>query len=884
MDIVSMTDSELINYCKDNNITFLSKAKKVYTRKTLLRNIKPFNMDNVEVNTDVIGVIEEPIHINKVVWTLEQNCDINQNYKQIRDNLCNIVKKCHQLLYNNDSIVGTKAQNDIMKLLTLKILQPQFSNKDSALYKKCEQLLDNGNISVENYNKYMSYCLDLSTLIKEPNTILSNWEFFVRRFLSKILSTIYDDEDIKFNNNNHNTVSKIICIINEINIDNEFVDAFSTSYGDIHEAFRVYGGGKGAKELGQFFTPRHLIHAIINGCGFNDIIKSHENPTIYDPCMGTGGLLTRAFSNGNILPHNIYGCETEKDTIKFGECSILLTTNEFNNNIEKCDSLCNNPNIFTNKFNIIFTNPPFGTKMKYDELKKKFNEYKEANFKDSVVRFESVYQHKSNNGACLFIQHCMYMLEKKGTCAIVLPDGELINSKSFSKFRKFMCDNVDIIKIINVEGGAFEHTSIKISVIIFQKNGSTKNIEFMEIPKECNQVKRSVVVNINNIRSENYTFSLSNYIKKEREVNAKFEIKKLGDVCEFDIGGTPSRSINEYYENGNNLWVSVRELNGGYIYDTKEKITDLGVKKSSVKLFTKDTILFSFKLSIGKTAIVGTPLYTNEAIAGILSKNNDLLSNKYLYYYLTINDFSKLGSGIFGNGSLNKKSLEQLEIPIPPLEVQEKIVKDIEQITESIDTIKLRIKQLKDEAKLFMKYYRKSELDALNTDADVKTLGEVCDIKYGTRIVKKDITKGEYPCYGGGDISFYINEYNREGFNILISRFALSEKCVRLLNRKFYLNDSGLTIKSNDDSNLLNKYIAYYLSNNQDIIYNIARGTAQKNLDMEKFKDIEIPIPSLEDQEKIVEYQDLFSKKIEEEKKHIELLHDVVKTIMSQVK
>lgn len=48
-------------------------------------------------------------------------------------------------------------------------------------------------------------------------------------------------------------------------------------------------------------------------------------------------------------------------------------------------------------------------------------------------------------------------------------------------------------------------------------------------------------------------------------------VKTLGEVCKFDIGGTPSRSKNEYYENGNNLWVSVRELNGGYIYDTKEK-------------------------------------------------------------------------------------------------------------------------------------------------------------------------------------------------------------------------------------------------------------------------------------------------------------------------
>ena len=187
-------------------------------------------------------------------------------------------------------------------------------------------------------------------------------------------------------------------------------------------------------------------------------------------------------------------------------------------------------------------------------------------------------------------------------------------------------------------------------------------------------------------------------------------VRTLGEVCKFDIGGTPSRSNNEYYENGNNLWASVRELNGGYIYDTKEKITDLGVKKSSVKLFAKDTILFSFKLSIGKTAIVGNPLYTNEAIAGILSKNNDLLSNKYLYYYLTINDFSKLGSGILGNGSLNKKSLEQLKIPIPSLERQKAIVEYCEFNYTLIDQLEQETENNKKQAQQFIEGIVKSHV------------------------------------------------------------------------------------------------------------------------------------------------------------------------------
>jgi len=184
--------------------------------------------------------------------------------------------------------------------------------------------------------------------------------------------------------------------------------------------------------------------------------------------------------------------------------------------------------------------------------------------------------------------------------------------------------------------------------------------------------------------------TLNEFCLNTKKMFGENVVKTLGEVCKFDIGGTPSRSINKYYENGNNLWASVRELNGGYIYDTKEKLTDLGVKQSSVKLFTKDTVLFSFKLSIGKTAIVGNPLYTNEAIAGILSKNILILDNKYLYHYLTINDFSKLGSGILGKGSLNKKSLEQIKIQIPSIERQKEIV----EYCEYNDTL---IKQLEKE-------------------------------------------------------------------------------------------------------------------------------------------------------------------------------------------
>jgi len=142
----------------------------------------------------------------------------------------------------------------------------------------------------------------------------------------------------------------------------------------------------------------------------------------------------------------------------------------------------------------------------------------------------------------------------------------------------------------------------------------------------------------------------------------------------------------------------------------------------------------------------------------------------------------------------------------------------------------------------------------------VKTLGEVCSIDYGTRIVRGNNTEGDYPVFGSGRQMFSTETFNREGFNVLIGRFALSLECVRIVNQKLFLNDSGLSVKPKTD-NVLHKYIAYYLFENQNIIYDCARGTAQKNLDMNKFKNLKIPVPSLERQQEIVKYLDFIYEK-----------------------
>ena len=178
--------------------------------------------------------------------------------------------------------------------------------------------------------------------------------------------------------------------------------------------------------------------------------------------------------------------------------------------------------------------------------------------------------------------------------------------------------------------------------------------------------------------------------------------------------------------------------------------------------------------------------------------------------------------------------------------------------------------------------YLENNKKSYKTNVEIKNLDELCDIDYGTRIVRKNNTEGEYPVFGSGRQMFTTNSYNREGFNILIGRFGLSLECVRLVNQKLFLNDSGLSIKPKNDK-LLHKYIAYYLLENQSMIYECARGPAQKNLEMEKFKNLKIPLPSIENQEIIIKKIENINDENNKLRKKIEENINKSKNIISKV-
>ena len=170
---------------------------------------------------------------------------------------------------------------------------------------------------------------------------------------------------------------------------------------------------------------------------------------------------------------------------------------------------------------------------------------------------------------------------------------------------------------------------------------------------------------------------------------------RLESVASWGSGGTPSRKHEEYY-NGDILWIKTGELNNGWIYDTEEKITDEGLKKSSAKLFPPYSVLIAmYGATIGKVAILGVPATTNQACACAVC--NQSLLYMYLFYYCISqkNVFIEKGKG-GAQPNISQIILKQHPIPLPPLSEQQRIVERIEELLAKLDEAKERLQEVAD--------------------------------------------------------------------------------------------------------------------------------------------------------------------------------------------
>ena len=668
IDLKKLNDDELISLCILKGIEYQNpKTKKNYTKSTLITRIKKLN-DNKEEEVKK-EVKEEEVKIeykNEIIWKLSnEDKKNNDEYNEIENKLISCIKSCHDILYSNGSITGLKASNDIIKIIICRLFNIIYKNDE------IKQIILKI-VEIETLNKYDKYLIDIKEFNKNDGNIDNDIKMFILKILVPIFPNIFSkNEDIYFNTRNNPTnYSKIInkiCELIDINNDscNLFIKLFSETGGNMYEYFtNSYGKGSTSKELGQFFTPFKLINLIIYN--IKDYISTdNKDLLLYDPCCGSGGLLNRTATSLNINRDNIYGCEIEKDTIKYTLASLLVNNNSLQINILNRCSLTNNNYLFENKkFDLILTNPPFGTKMNYKDLNSKFDEYRDLYYKNSNIKFQDVYPINTNNGASLFILHVIHLLkEDGGICGIVLPDGNELASKSYYNIRKYLIDNCKILKVINVSGGTFGSTGVKTKVLIFKKeknNDKTNhmNIKFLEINKNCDELKLITTTDLD----ENYSFRLK--INQE-EISEKEGIENIefGKMSDLIKGTIQSSKV-------------VEDINGEGVFINLSKNQDF--KK------IKDYKLNGKNIFISNVSPLGLIQYYNgkcdysNLLYHIQLKDNyqDKINIKFIYYILNrkqefIENNYQLGCA---NKTLDIENFNLMKIPIPSLKVQKEIV------------------------------------------------------------------------------------------------------------------------------------------------------------------------------------------------------------------
>lgn len=350
------------------------------------------------------------------------------------------------------------------------------------------------------------------------------------------------------------------------------------------------------------------------------------------------------------------------------------------------------------------------------------------------------------------------------------------------------------------------------------------------------------------------------------------------------MGKTPPRGDSSCWDkqkNTHNIWISIADISAnenGVIRNSKEYISNKSAK--NIKLVSPGSLLISFKLSIGKMAFAGVPLYTNEAIISLPPRED--ISLEYLHKYFLYFDWDKASSGdvkVKGK-TLNKEKLKNIDVLVPPLAEQKRIVKFLDEEFSKIDTLKTNAEtNLKNVKDLF-----KVELlkEFSTTLWEKKKLGEVYNfidyrgvtpnkLKEGIPLITAKNVRMGYIDYSVRDFiseSDYKKRQSRgiahKGDILFTTEAPLGFSAIADLD-VFSTGQRVIVFQQfKNEKNICNPFFNWYFQSIefQRMIKENATGLTATGIKASRLKEIKIPLPPLSVQKEIVARLDKLSENV----------------------
>ncbi|MBK7799251.1 MAG: restriction endonuclease subunit S [Saprospiraceae bacterium] len=353
-----------------------------------------------------------------------------------------------------------------------------------------------------------------------------------------------------------------------------------------------------------------------------------------------------------------------------------------------------------------------------------------------------------------------------------------------------------------------------------------------------------------------------------------WEIKKLGEVCDVIGGGTPSKSNSKFY-NGNIHWATVRDMKGDFIKDTEHKITADAVKKSSTNIIPKGNVIIATRVGLGKVCLIENDTAINQDLRGIVPKNKLIISVGYLFrWFKSISNLIiEEGTGATVQG-VKLPFIKDLEILLPPLPEQQRIVAILDEAFAAIAKAKANAEQNLKNAKELFESYLQGVFE--NGNWEEKRLEEICVL----------ISKGSSPKWQGinyvdepgvlfitsenvGENTLLIEQrkYVEEKFNISDKKSILKNGDVLTnivgasigrtaifdLDDIANINQAVCLIRCNQEF-LFNEYLMYLLNSpfTKQHLHDNEVNNARANLSLGFFRSLSIPLPKMTEQKEVV--------------------------------